>query len=108
MSRPSETLADSDIRDALLAVQPDLMPHHLDALVPCVRLAIDCEVVGKASEAVGCLYRAAYWSSVRPAVKLFRPDLLDRIHLKAVIPLAMAVCEREAQKPRESERFWTD
>jgi len=108
VSRPSETLADSDIRDALLAVQPDLMPHHLDALVPCVRLAIDCEVVGKASEAVGCLYRAAYWSSVRPAVKLFRPDLLDRIHLKAVIPLAMAVCEREAQKPRESERFWTD
>lgn len=88
MSRPSDTLADDEIAAALLDAQGDLMPHHIQALIPCVRLAVDCEVYGKSSEALGCLYRAAYWSSRRPAVKLFRPDVLDRIHLKAVLPLA--------------------
>lgn len=88
MNRPSRPITDSQIRASLLAAQPDLMEHHLDALVPCVRLAIDCEMMNRSAESIGCLYRAAYWSSRRPTVKLFQPDLLDRIHLKVVLPLA--------------------
>jgi len=88
VSRPSDALSDAEVREALLVAQSDLMDHHIEALIPCVRLAVDCEVYGKSSEAISCLYRAAYWSSRRPTVRLFRPDVLDRIHLKAVLPLA--------------------
>lgn len=91
MNRPSRFITDDQIRRALLEAQDDLMEHHVEALLPCVRLAIDCEAVGKSAEALGCLYRAAYWSSRRPAVRLFDPDVLTTIRRRVVMPLAQEV-----------------
>lgn len=73
--RPSATLGDTQIRQAIRRVMPELMEHHLDALVPNCRLVIDVMLQPSErvpmEECMEILSCTRYWSAMGRGVRKF-------------------------------------
>lgn len=93
--RPSLCLDDRQIRESIHRVMPELMEHHLDALVPNCRLAVDVLVEPGSTvpmwDAMGVLSGTRYWSALGRGLRRFDDSILLHLLVKGLLPLVERV-----------------
>lgn len=121
-ARPSDIMPDDMIREHLANVEYEaegleekgrLLPHHIDALIPHVRVCLDAMLAThdtgtqqwpelnletwpqslriapvREMYVTQVLYRTLYWSARGLAIRQFPLDLLEQVYDQAVVPLA--------------------